>query len=100
MKKWAPYSSLIEQATCLEEMRYQRNKVEKPIIAEDKAAKFNYILKNYHGQILKIKFWFDGYFYVIEKQIKRIDLDNTKLIFDNGKLPFNLIVEIEDLTSF
>ena len=26
MKKWAPFSSLIEQSTCLEEMRYQKNK--------------------------------------------------------------------------
>ena len=32
MKKWAPFSSLIEQSTCLEEMRYQKNKIEKPLI--------------------------------------------------------------------
>lgn len=100
MKKWAPYSSLIEQATCLEKMRYERNKVEKPKIANDQAEKFNYILKSYHGQILRIRFWHDGYFYIIEKPIKRIDLENKKLIFDNGKLPFNLIIEIEDLSGF
>ena len=36
MKKWAPYSSLNEQATCLEEMKYQRNKIAKPILTEVK----------------------------------------------------------------
>ena len=100
MKKWAPYSSLIEQATCLEQMRYERNKVEKPTLSEDLRGKINYILQNYHGQTLRIKFWYDGYFYVITKPIKRIDIENKKLIFDSGKLAFELIVNIEDLEGF
>lgn len=100
MKKWAPYSSLIEQATCLEEMRYERNKVEKPVLTQDRQEKINRVLQNYRGETLKIRFWYDGYFYVIEKPIKRIDLDNKKLIFEKGKLPFNLIIDIEDLSVF
>lgn len=100
MKKWAPYSSLVEQATCLAEMRYERNKVEKPKLSTDQIESVNYVLQNYQGQTLKIKFWYDGYFYIIEKPIKRIDIQNQILIFDNGKLPFNLIVNIEDLQGF
>ena len=100
MKKWAPYSSLIEQATCLEEMRYERNKVEKPTITQDRIEKINFILQNYRGQPLKIRFWHDGYFYIINKPIKRIDLENKKLIFDTGKLSFAQIIDIEDTISF
>ena len=62
MKKWAPYSSLIEQATCLEEMKYQRNKIEKPILTQDQKDKIEYALQSYQkGQIVKIKFFNDGY---------------------------------------
>lgn len=97
MKKWAPYSSLIEQATCLEEMRYKRNKVDKPILEDDQIGKINYILTNTkRGQILKIKFYYDGYFYIVESALKRIDIDNRQVILEDGKLQFNQIIDIEN----
>lgn len=95
MKKWAPYSSLIEQATCLEEMRYKRNKVEKPILTQDRMDKINLALQNYRGGPIKILFYYDGYFYNINREIKRIDLENRQLIFEKGKLKFSQIVDIE-----
>ena len=96
MKKWAPYSSLIEQATCLEEMKYQRNKIEKPILTEDQKEKINYALQSYQkGQIIKIKFFNDGYLYFINTSIKRIDLENHQLILENGKLKLSEIIDIE-----
>ena len=97
MKKWAPFSSLIEQATCLEEMKYQRNKIEKPKLTEDLMEKINYALQNYKkGQIVKIKFYSDGYLYVTDCQIKRIDLDNRILVLDKGKLKFSDIIDIDN----
>ena len=81
MKKWAPFSSLIEQATCLEEMKYQRNKIAKPVLTEDQIEKINFVLQSYKkGQIVNIKFYNDGYLYVVSTSIKRIDLENRKLI--------------------
>ena len=75
MKKWAPFSSLIEQATCLEEMKYQRNKIAKPILTEDQVEKINFVLQSYKkGQIVNIKFYNDGYLYIVSTSIKRIDL--------------------------
>lgn len=100
MKKWAPYSSLIEQATCLEKMRYQRNKVEKPTPTPDLIEKINRILTNYNGGSIKIKFYYDGYFYYIDKPIKRIDRENKRIIYESGKLPFSEIVDIEEPFSF
>lgn len=101
MKKWAPYSSLIEQATCLEEMKYQRNKIAKPILTEDQKEKINFVLQSYQkGQIVRIKFFNDGYLYFISTTIKRIDLENKKLILEQGKLDFTNIVDIEIEGSF
>ena len=96
MKKWAPYSSLIEQATCLEEMKYQRNKIAKPILTEDQKEKINFVLQSYQkGQIVRIKFFNDGYLYLISTTIKRIDLENRKLVLEQGKIDFVNIVDIE-----
>jgi len=101
MKKWAPFSSLIEQATCLEQMKYERNKIDKPILTDDQIEKINYVLQSYQkGQTVKIKFYNDGYLYYIETQIKRIDLENRQLILTNGKLKFENILDIDNLESF
>ena len=101
MKKWAPFSSLIEQATCLEQMKYERNKISKPVLSDDQKEKINYILQTYQkGQIVKIKFFNDGYLYYINTQIKRIDLENRRLILESGKLDFSNIVDIETSNDF
>ena len=96
MKKWAPFSSLIEQATCLEEMKYQRNKISKPILTDDQKEKINYILQSYKkGQIVKIEFFYDGYLYETNTTIKRIDLENRVLVLENGKLEFSNLIDID-----
>ena len=101
MKKWAPFSSLIEQATCLEQMKYERNKIEKPVLTDDQLEKINYVLQMYRkGQTVKIKFYNDGYLYVIETQIKRIDLENRILILTDGKLRFENLIDIDNLEGF
>ena len=101
MKKWAPYSSLIEQATCLEEMKYQRNKIAKPILTEDQIEKINYVLQSYKkGETVKIKFYSDGYLYEIETTIKRVDLENRVLVLENGKLKFENIIDIDKQNPF
>lgn len=101
MKKWAPFSSLIEQATCLEEMKYQRNKIAKPILTEDQVEKINFVLQSYKkGQIVNIKFYNDGYLYIVSTSIKRIDLENRKLILEKGKLDFSNLIDIDIEGSF
>lgn len=101
MKKWAPFSSLIEQATCLEEMKYQRNKIAKPILTEDQIEKINFVLQSYKkGQIVNIKFYNDGYLYIVSTSIKRIDLENRKLILEKGKLDFSNLIDIDIEGSF
>lgn len=95
MKKWAPFSSLIEQSTCLDKMRYEKNKIDKPLISNEQAEKINNILINYQGQYVEIKYFYDGYLYTITTKIKRIDKEFKKLILENGKLDFKDIIDME-----
>ena len=94
MKKWAPFSSLIEQSTVLNEMFYEKHKQEKPSISKERAEKINQILSNYNGQKLRIKYFYDGYIYELVTTIKRIDVVNKKLIFEEGNMPFKEIIDI------
>lgn len=96
MKKWAPFSSLIEQSTCLEKMKYEKNKIDKPLISSERAEKINQILVNYAGQEVEIKYYYDGYIYTITTTIKRVDKEYKKLVLPSGTLSFKDII---DLTS-
>lgn len=94
MKKWAPFSSLIEQSTCLEQMRYEKNKISKPLISNERAEKINNVLVHYQGQEVEIKYFYDGYIYLVVTTIKRIDKENRKLILENGSLYFRDIIDL------
>lgn len=94
MKKWAPFSSLIEQSICLEKMRYERNKIEKPKISSDQAQKINRAILNSNGSPIKIKYFYDGYLYEIVAQIIRVDSLNKALVTSKGSLPLNNIIDI------
>lgn len=96
MMKWAPYKSLVEQAECLEELRYKRNKVDKPILCTDQMVKINAILEHYRGQTLKFVFYNDGYIYQISTTIKSIDKYRKVLILPEGELAFSNIIDIID----
>lgn len=96
MKKWAPFSSLIEQATCLEKMRYEKNKIEKPKIATEVAHKINYILNNITDSIVEIKFYYNGYIYNIDARILRVNKTLKLIVTDKGNIPFSEILDIKD----
>ena len=100
MKKWAPFSSLIEQSTCLEKMRYERNKVDKPSISSDRANKINEILKNYHGQEIRIKYYYDGYLFEIKTSIIKIESTKRALLTSKGIIPLSNIIDVIDDTLF
>ena len=98
MKKWAPFASLIEQSTCLEKMRYEKNKIEKPRISNEVAQKINAILVNYHGQEVTIECFYNGYIYKIKTVIKYINKTQRKLILEEGEIPLNEVINIDDET--
>ena len=59
MKKWAPYKSLNEQWSTLDQIKKEEIK-EKPKISNEKAEEINDILVNYEGQELTIRYFRKG----------------------------------------
>lgn len=96
MMKWAPYRSLVEQSEFLEQMRYKKNKKARPTLTDDRQEEINRVLQNYHGEIVGITYYSDGYIYLIKTKIKRIDVENQQLILPQGKLKFIDIVKIKN----
>ena len=97
MMKWAPYKSLVEQSEFLEQMRFEKNKKAKPTISEDQKEEINRVLTDYRGQTIAITYYHDGYLYKLKTTIKRIDVENQRLIFPSGKLLFKDIIKIENI---
>lgn len=96
MKKWAPFASLIDQSICLEKMKFEKNKIEKPKISNEVAEKINAILTSYHKQELTITYFYDGYIYKIKTIIKSINSYQKKLILPDGNIPLSEVIDIED----
>lgn len=97
MKKWAPFKSLVEQTDHLRSLQKRKDKIEKPLISNDRAVKINEILEKYHGQDLLIKYFENGTIFEVKTTIKSIDIYEHILTIENGiKIDFNGIVDIDD----
>lgn len=100
MKKWLPFSSLVEQASYLDKMLYEKYKVEKPRISVEQARKIDRILKEYDGSILNMKIYVDGYLYTYEGIIEKIDVSKKLIFLKDIYLPIKNIIDIEDPDPF
>ena len=85
MKKWAPYKSLNEQENYLNKLHKDNEKVEKPHISSDVAEEINEILVNYQGEELLITFYRNEKIQSITSTIKKIDIDNKKIVLPDRK---------------
>ena len=94
IKKWAPYKSLIEQDFALKKQKEKEEKIEKPTISVDFAEEINEILINYHQQLLEIGYYRNGKILSIVDKIKRIDVNDKKLVLYSKK-----IIMLSDIVS-
>ena len=85
MKKWAPYKSLNEQENYLNKLHKDNERVEKPKISSDAAEEINGILVNYQGEELLITFYRNNNIQSITSIIKKIDVDNKKIVLPDRK---------------
>lgn len=95
MMKWASYRSLVDQATYLEKMRYEKNKVPKPKIASERAEEINEILSHYAGEDVIVTYWNDGYLYEIKGSIGFIDAIFKFLRIGGRTISFREMVGLE-----
>lgn len=98
MKKWAPYKSLVEQYDSLDKTRFQKEIIPQPILTSDKEEEINEILVNYHNQIVLIKYYRKDRIQEIETKIKKIDVNEKKLVLiNNTSIKLNELVDIKSL---
>ena len=86
MKKWAPYKTLKEQWSSLNEIEDKTQVSSKPELSEDKMEEINEILVNYYGQTVEVSYFKRGYVYKEKSAIKKIDAYERKLYLSNGKI--------------
>lgn len=86
MKKWAPYKSLKEQWSTLDNVHQEEEKIEKPTISNEEAEAINEILVNYHGQEVTIKYFRNGQILEEKSAIKKIDAYDKKIYLTNRRV--------------
>ena len=85
MKKWAPYKTLKEQWTTLDELETKIQVSTQPELSEDKMEEINELLVNYYGQVVEVSFYKRGFICKEKSAIKKIDTYERKLYLSNGK---------------
>lgn len=97
MKKFLPFASLKEQAIFLVAMQEEKKKVEKPEISEDTILEINRILTEYSGENALFYYFDRGYIKSFTGKIKKIDVINRALLFEDTKILFTNLLNIEIL---
>ena len=98
MKKWAPFSSLIEQKSYLNNELKKKEKKAKPTVSTEQAESINRILSTYNGQKLLITYFENDDIKTISSTIKRIDVLNKRLVLSNQKtVQFKNLINLENV---
>ena len=84
MKKWAPYKTLNEQWSTLEELHKNEERVERPTISNEVAEEINDRLVNYNGEELEFYYYKNGRILKEKSTIKKIDAMERKIYLTNG----------------
>jgi len=101
MKKWLPFSALVEQGKFLERLIYEKYKVERPQVFNEQAKKIDMTLREYDYKTpLKMKIFYDGYIYDIQEIINFIDKNKKIIYFNDFYIPIKNILDIEEVNLF
>lgn len=84
--KWAPFNSVINSNSVINELVNEQNKIEKPILTEDKINEIEaYIITSYQSKTkINIKYFKNYKFERIEGFIAKIDTLNKKITLESG----------------
>ncbi len=98
MKKWNAYRSLVEHTETIAGLQSKSEKIEKPELSSDEEEKINSILVHYHGQPVQISYYRDERIYKINTTIKRIDINERKLICEDRQIIYLFeLIDIENI---
>lgn len=95
--KWAPFNSVINGNEVLEEIKFEKSKITKPILSEEQVANLEEkIIIAYSGKVLiSLYFYKNGYINIINGRITKLDSVNKIIIINNKtKIYFDNIIDI------
>lgn len=94
MKKWAPYKTLQEQWSTLDDIHESEQLVEKPKLSNEQAEEINDKLVNYDGEELEFYYYKKGRILKEKSTIKKIDAFERKIYLTNG-----VVISLKDLVG-
>lgn len=94
MKKWAPYKTLQEQWSTLDDIHESEQLVEKPKLSTEQAEEINDKLVNYDGEELEFYYYKKGRILKEKSTIKKIDAFERKIYLTNG-----VVISLKDLVG-
>lgn len=98
MIKWQPFNSLMNSKQVVKEIIQDKGKIAMPILSDDQLSilEEKIILAYESGMKINIKYYKNGYLYLINTNVKSIDKTNRKVFIKNNQyLYFNTIVDIK-----
>ncbi|HKL60793.1 MAG TPA: YolD-like family protein [Acholeplasma sp.] len=96
--KWRPFDALVGYQTVLSDMKYQRNKIEKPVIDEQQLYYLEYQLLKAQNENLEIEitYFYDGYVKESYGFVIRVDLMYKMIYLDtHEKIQADNIIDIK-----
>lgn len=97
MKKWMPFSSLVEQHSYLNKMKSTKSNVEKPMLSEDQQSEINNLLVNYNNELIEISYYKGGKILNINGFIKKIDYIDKCIQINHMQIKLENIIFIKKL---
>lgn len=95
--KWAPFSAVTPGTYIVNEVLNKKNKVKMPILSEDQIIEINNkIITAFNNKdVIRIKFFKGGKYYIKQGIIVNIDKNFGKLLLNDGfSVFFSQIIEI------
>ena len=98
--RWAPFESVLNTTTILNELKEENQKKEKPLLSSDELDELERkILNAYHTKMkIKVTYYYQGFCYEKVGIITHISKETSKIFFlDYTSLYFEQILKVSSL---
>lgn len=95
--KWAPFNSVIDGNQILKEIKFEKSKIQKPILSDEQISDLEEKIITAYTQNIKISLYFykNEHINTIDGKITKLDSVNKLIIINNTtKMYFNNIIDI------
>lgn len=97
MLKWQPFSSVVPSSIMINDVLKEKNRIKMPVLSDDQKQDLQVnVIEAYNNQdIIKVKYYKGGRFYLKQGRITNIDENKHKITINNDlEVFFSQIIEI------